>query len=676
MTTPQVLLAWLTTWVHQYPAWTGLVIFTIAMSESLVIVGVVVPGAILLVGVGALVALGLLDWWTSMAWAIAGAVVGDGLSFWIGYHYRDRLRRLWPFSRFGPLLERGERFFRRHGGKSVAFGRFVGPVRAVIPTIAGMLAMRPSRFVIINVLSAIAWAPAYMLPGLVFGTSMRLASEVAARLAVVVLLLLAVLLITGWLVRQAFTFLQPRAAAMIQAVDRWSRNHPLLGPIGEALIDPRHPESRALLLLAGLLLIAGAAFATVLWAVVGKPGTPGVDTTVFNLMRSLRTPWADSLMVGITMLGDPQVYVPLTIVVVAWLLWKHNLPAVIHLAAAVAFGAILNRLLKLVLHVPAPAADHAATTFSFPSAPVTMSTVTYGFLAVLLARELPPARRRPAYVVAGLLIAAIASSRLYLGSHWLSDVVGGITLGTAWVALLGIAYRRHYSPPLPAAGLATVIVIALAGTATIHLSRSHAIEQQRYAVHHPLRTMAAAHWWQTNWQRLAVRRDDLRQSGRQPLDVQWAGPLQTLEHQLGARGWHRPTALHAASMLRWLSPSTPLAQLPILPQVNDGRHETLLLVHSGTDAQHQWVLRLWPADIRLQPADTPLWIGLVAEQYLSRTLHLISYPRTGENFDAPLAALRQDLGGLQSRLVRRQLSSRPAGLIWNGEVLLIRQAGG
>ncbi|WP_197910446.1 DedA family protein [Desulfosarcina ovata] len=74
----------------------------------------------------------------------------------------------------------GAAFFKRHGSKSVLFGRFVGPVRPVIPVVAGMLGMQPRQFFIVNVLLAVGWALAYVLPGVFFGTSPAVAWRCAA----------------------------------------------------------------------------------------------------------------------------------------------------------------------------------------------------------------------------------------------------------------------------------------------------------------------------------------------------------------------------------------------------------------------------------------------------------------------------------------------------------------
>ena len=154
--------------------------------------------------------------------AMAGAVAGDGVSYWLGHHYKRRLTGLWPFSRYPGMLQRGETFFSRNGGKSILLGRFVGPVRPVIPVVAGMMGMKPVHFSIVNVLSAIGWALVYILPGVVFGTSLAVAGAVSTRLAVVVFIL--ILGIWGFIrgCRAAVSFFEHKGPVWISALKQWS----------------------------------------------------------------------------------------------------------------------------------------------------------------------------------------------------------------------------------------------------------------------------------------------------------------------------------------------------------------------------------------------------------------------------------------------------------------------
>lgn len=205
------LLQQLLDWIALHPLWAGVAIFAIAMGESLAIIGMLIPGAAMMIGFGALISTGTLEFWPTCGWAIAGAIVGDGLSFMLGHYYQDRLPQLWLFRKYPQSLEKGIQFFQQYGGKSVIIGRFVGPTRAIIPMVAGMLGMPANRFLAANIISALAWAPLYLLPGMVLGASLELASEVIIRL--VILLLLFIMLI--WGIKQLFLFLYPRATPWV-----------------------------------------------------------------------------------------------------------------------------------------------------------------------------------------------------------------------------------------------------------------------------------------------------------------------------------------------------------------------------------------------------------------------------------------------------------------------------
>ncbi len=201
------MLSWIT--VHSH--WAYLIVALIAFGESLAIVGLIVPGAFLLFGVGALIGSGELALWPTLFSAAIGAILGDGISFWLGYHYRARLIQLWPFNRYPKLIDRGMVFFKRHGGKSILFGRFVGPVRPIIPSIAGMMRMSVPKYITINLLSALAWAPVYLLPTAFL---VGYAKEEVAAVTTSLIIFLALLVAVAWLVFLVFHFCFKRQAVI------------------------------------------------------------------------------------------------------------------------------------------------------------------------------------------------------------------------------------------------------------------------------------------------------------------------------------------------------------------------------------------------------------------------------------------------------------------------------
>jgi undecaprenyl-diphosphatase len=636
-------------WVQANPLWAGAVIFLVAMAESLAVVGIVVPGVVIMFGVGALVATGALEFWAACAWAVAGAVTGDGLSFAIGRRLRDRVPGLWPFSRHPGTLERGVAFFHRYGGKSVAIGRFVGPVRAIIPLVAGMMGMPPARFVVANVLSALVWAPAYLLPGMVFGASLELASEVAFRLVFLLLTLAVLVWLVVWVVRQTFRLAQPHASAWLQAVLEWTALHPKLDQIARALADPAHPEARGLAVFATLLIAAMALFVALTGTLLGAGWPSALDHALFETMRSLRNPVADHLMAHLSRFADAEVVLALIAGVLAYLAVQRHWQAALYWLAASAFGMLASVILKYTLRIPRPDAGiEGLTPFSFPSTHAMRATVLYGFLAVMIARALNPRWRWMPYSLAGVLMVGVSTARVYFGAHWLSDVLASLTLGLAWVAALGIAYHRHAAVETHWRGLVLGIVGVTALAFTAQTWRAHDDDLARYTPHPPVHRMAVETWWEDGWDRLPARREDTRGLNNHPLSLQYAGDLEDLARTLEVRGWTRVPPAGWRGLLRLLSTSLPLERLPVLPQVHEGQHEALALVRSGEPGRRT-VIRLWASPYVLTPGRIPLWVGNASIQQREELLGLVSYPVTTDEFPEAFGELEQAVADLPHR---------------------------
>lgn len=156
-------------YLRYHPAMGILFTFMIALIESLPILGTLFPGSVTMTAIGALIGASILPPVFTGLSAILGAFLGDCLGFWLGWRYRTQIRSIWPFRKFTKWLTYGENFFLKHGGKSLVLGRFIGPTRAAMPMIAGILCMRRSRFVQATAIAAILWSVLYILPGVALG---------------------------------------------------------------------------------------------------------------------------------------------------------------------------------------------------------------------------------------------------------------------------------------------------------------------------------------------------------------------------------------------------------------------------------------------------------------------------------------------------------------------------
>ena len=613
-------------WVSQHSPWAAPLVFFIAFSESLVVLGLVMPGAMLLFGAGALVGAGAIPLWPVMIAAALGAMAGDGLSYWLGRHYKAELRTVWPFRAYPTLVTRGVEFFHRHGGKSVAMARFVGPLRAIVPAVAGMLEMPVRRYVAINVLASVAWSPAYLLPGVAFGTSLQLASEVAGRLVIFLLLMLAVLWFTAWLLSRTWRLLAPHTYRFIQRVLLWARGHPFLGALPTTLLDPEHPEARGLSLLALFLLLSALLFLFVTQAVLGEPLPTNLDLLIFHGLQQLRTPWTDGVMVFAAGLGDSLVLGIVTATMGGWLTWKRDWRTLAHWLAAVLVALLMVTLLQLAAHTMRPPVSTAlAHADAFPSSHATVSMAVYGFLAVMLAAEWPYRLHLVAYIAAGLAVTAIGLGHLYLGSAWLSELLGGLSLGLAWTALLGIAYRTHVTHATKnrlqfSAAALLALVLGLAGNASL----LYPANRLAHAPQETARLLAAGDWWREGWMQLPAYRSDLWGQQVHRLTLQWAGSESRIADSLLEMGWRRP-GWQGTRLLYWLNSEAPAIELPLMPQVHQGRHEALRLARpDASDPERVQVLRLWPSNTSLDGGDEhqPVWLGSITYLRKMRILGL------------------------------------------------------
>jgi undecaprenyl-diphosphatase len=143
-----------------------LFVFLICVGEAVFIAGLLVPSLPILLLVGTIISAQNLNFWPIFLAATAGGIVGDAISYWIGFWLKDRVKTTWPFKNHLALIARGEIFFRQHGGKAIFIGRFITGLKAVVPGIAGMLGMNWGYFTFINTITAFVWAASHILPGM------------------------------------------------------------------------------------------------------------------------------------------------------------------------------------------------------------------------------------------------------------------------------------------------------------------------------------------------------------------------------------------------------------------------------------------------------------------------------------------------------------------------------
>jgi membrane protein DedA with SNARE-associated domain len=159
--------------VRAHQAWAAPIVFALAFGESLAFISLFLPAWAALVGMGALIAAGDLNFWPIWIAASIGAALGDWLSYWIGRKLEHGVQNIWPLSRHPDLIPKGETFVKRWGMLAIFIGRFFGPLRASVPLVAGIFEMPYWRFQFANFTSAFLWAGVLLVFGDVINKVIR-----------------------------------------------------------------------------------------------------------------------------------------------------------------------------------------------------------------------------------------------------------------------------------------------------------------------------------------------------------------------------------------------------------------------------------------------------------------------------------------------------------------------
>ncbi|BCA80245.1 bifunctional DedA family/phosphatase PAP2 family protein [Desulfuromonas sp. AOP6] len=459
----QELFAWLPQGGSYY-----LLIAFISLFESIVGIGLLMPGSVLVVFAGFLAASGKGAILPLMGSAAFGALLGDLLSFWLGARLGAQLMRRPFLHKRRALVHRAEAFFATHGGKSVFMGRFTGPIRGFIPFVAGSSRMRALPFVLYTLISAILWGLCYPGLGYLGGASWQQVRRLTGQLSLAVTALVVLLILNG-------LFWKKLAPRLVDLGTRgWLRlrrqgERLLQGPTAQRL-QRRYPllwqflaDRFSLRKGAGLYLTTGLLFSALFAALfVGLTNAMHIreplfrfDLWVYAEVSKLKHPVADAFFMAVTTLGSAGAVLMLALLALFWLMLYQRFFSATILAAGTLGGELLVFALKFVFDRPRPVPllPHLEPfSASFPSAHAFVALVFYGLLTYMLLDHIRDWQSRAVLLFCGSFVALlIGFSRIYLGVHWLSDVLAGFALAAMWLTFLITAseIRRRYAGEFP-----------------------------------------------------------------------------------------------------------------------------------------------------------------------------------------------------------------------------------
>jgi membrane-associated phospholipid phosphatase len=401
------------------------------------------------------------------------------------------------------------------------------------------------------------------------------------------------------------------------------------------------------LILLFICVLVGAliALADLIAGLVLRDAVSNLDQSIVAMMAELRNAPADSLMVGLSMLGDWQVVWSIGFATIAWLVFWRAWRAGLLVLTILMCGALLSTGLGKLVERPAPVPGIDVIDGTFPSGHVLMAGLALGLLSVLASHAMGRWSRAVVAAASGCVVTAIAFSRVYLGADWLSDVLGGALLAAVLSAVFGMVIEAIPSRRIRPLGLMGFAGLAFMAVGVVHIERDHDMQLAEYALPDRLQTYDEASWSAGVWKSLAPRRVDLAGQPEEVFAAQWVGDLDGLASDLEARGWEKTLEWSWKDSITYMDTHAVLDRLPPRPLLHQGLRAKLTMTKLGPDGTTRQVLRAFrsPAEVTHGNSRSRVYLLSVTPEVLRKRFMLLSLPSTQTVNAADVSAFLSEL---------------------------------
>jgi undecaprenyl-diphosphatase len=433
--------------------WTYALVAVMAYLETGAFVGLVAPGETVVIAGGVIAGQGEIQLLPLIGLVWISAVLGDTTSFYIGRRLGRRF-----LERHGPRvkitherLEQVDGYFKRHGGKTILIGRFIGLVRALAPFIAGSSGLPYRRFIPYSIVGTGLWATAFCVLGYVFWRSFDQVAHYAGQaifgFGVTVALIVGVVVgyrrrreIREWLnehrrhplVRPLFVIGSPLYRWLVRPVARF------LAPYVRFLAQRLAPGALGLELTTLLAIGGVGAFWFVLYLTEldrSLAPTP-FDSDIVDFVDRMSIDLLVDIAKVVTELGAFPTVAGLVTATTALLLVRRRYAEAVVLVLGLILVYIAVRVTKEAIDRPRPTEPLIGTSGdAYPSGHAAYAAAWVATAVVLTRRLRLVASGALVFISLGIAV-AVGVSRVYLRVHWWSDVAGGWGLAAGIFSLL------------------------------------------------------------------------------------------------------------------------------------------------------------------------------------------------------------------------------------------------
>ena len=211
------------------------------------------------------------------------------------------------------------------------------------------------------------------------------------------------------------------------------------------------PHTIAIMLKASAGVFCLGLFIRLTFSITPQGSVQTFDEGILKWVETLRTPFLSMMMLDVTALGGLALTIVLGLLSIALFLLAKDPAAAIHLAITSVGGFMISIWTKGIIARPRPSIIPQlihASGFSYPSGHAITSSAIYLTMAILACRHFKEIRARVILLMlAGIMIALISFSRIYLGVHYPSDTMSGALIGLAWALFMASLFAKtHFAP--------------------------------------------------------------------------------------------------------------------------------------------------------------------------------------------------------------------------------------
>lgn len=539
--------------IRHNPQYGLIATFIVAFVESLAIVGSIVPGTITMGIVGSMVGAALLPLVPTILIAFSGSYVGDIISFIVGKRCRQWVKNLTWIKKNDQWLSKAEEFIKNYGFMSIVIGRFFGPMRSMVPMIAGTLKMNNIKFLIAAIPSAMLWAIVYLIPGIMIGMFSREFSILSKENVIwgsIILICACV-----------FSYYFPTTKnKLVSCYNNWLKQF------------GNHAQTVNLRIIACIFLTC---FTTITFLL------PWLNSKypIYFLFQSIQVGPLNYIMTFITLLVDKITFV-LFIIIIALCMKNKGMR---HFLISATICIAIMYALKNVIHIHRPPKISEWT--SFPSG----HSIRASFLLNYLYLYLRPTNKSWRTAV-WVLITWIMISRLYLGAHWWPDVIAGTSLGTA------IAYFSHSFNSKKGVRYTNIGAILLA--MFIAYSSVAFLKLNNYINFFtgPMANINLNHdKWLSNSSKVPIFLDNRFGKPNQPLNINWLSTIEGVKDILKKDDWvihNWPKNWYVRLQQTILNPE--IKYLPAVAKLYNNKAPVILAFKK--DRSHLYSISIWESN--------------------------------------------------------------------------------